>query len=443
MKRAALYVRVSTTEQAKHGLSVDSQIEALKQFCTDNDYSVTEIYNDAGISAAKRYTRRPALLQLIDDCKAGKIDIILFTKLDRWFRSVADYYEVQTQLDACHVPWRAIWEDYETETSAGIFKVNIMLSIAQAEAQRTSERIKSVNEYRRAKGDYIGAAPVGYKVVKSRLVLDPEKEPGMRAFFKHLLTTCNLMSAMRVAAEHGITLDKSHIYKTLRSPSYHGDAYGSPCPAYITEAEHEQIIRNFESKPRMPKESNRVYLFARLIKCGCCGKSLYGIPKKTPHADGSFKYHYIYLCKSYENTAIEKHNMQITESAMESYLLTHLDSLLDAHRINAEAQNKQSNRNTLLKRKNAISAKIERLKELYIEGDIDKNKYQMQKSALENELSAIVIDPIPETITLPDNWHEVYDSLDREHKRSFWRRIIHHITITKEEGDKKIEIFFN
>ena len=146
-KRAAIYVRVSTAEQKEHGLSVDNQLDALKNYCQERGFSIAGIYNDAGISARKKYRSRPALLQLLEDCQKHKIDIILFTKLDRWFRSVADYYAVQQVLDGAKVPWRAIWEDYETETSAGVFKVNIMLSVAQAESDRTSERIKAVLEY--------------------------------------------------------------------------------------------------------------------------------------------------------------------------------------------------------------------------------------------------------------------------------------------------------
>ena len=95
MKRAALYVRVSTQEQKNSGLSVDSQIDALEKYCEEQGYTVAGIYNDAGISARKKYTKRPALLQLLDDCRQCKIDIILFTRLDRWFRAVAGYYEVQ------------------------------------------------------------------------------------------------------------------------------------------------------------------------------------------------------------------------------------------------------------------------------------------------------------------------------------------------------------
>ena len=113
MKRAALYVRVSTQEQKKHGLSVDSQITALQKYCNENNLDVVGIYNDAGISARKPYSKRPALIRLLEDCESGKIDQILFTRLDRWFRSVSGYHEVQSRLDACNVPWRTIWEDYQ------------------------------------------------------------------------------------------------------------------------------------------------------------------------------------------------------------------------------------------------------------------------------------------------------------------------------------------
>lgn len=183
MKRAALYVRVSTVEQREQGQSVDSQIAALQEYAKENNYAVAGVYNDAGVSAHVKYTRRPELLRLIDDARSGKIDVILVTKLDRFFRSVKDYYAVMDQLD--HVSWRAIWEDYETETATGIFKVNIMLSVAQAESDRTGERVKAVNDYRRAKGEFVGGKiPIGYKLEGKQLVQDPETHDAIAAFFK-------------------------------------------------------------------------------------------------------------------------------------------------------------------------------------------------------------------------------------------------------------------
>lgn len=132
--RAALYIRVSTEEQARHGLSLGDQRESLLAYAADNGMEVVGVYEDAGISARKPYRQRPALLRLLADCKDGKIDTILFVKLDRWFRNVAGYYAVQEELDRCHVTWQATREDYETRTASGRLKVNIMLSVAQDEA---------------------------------------------------------------------------------------------------------------------------------------------------------------------------------------------------------------------------------------------------------------------------------------------------------------------
>lgn len=150
--RAALYIRVSTEEQARHGLSLAEQKESLERYAEAHEMEVVGIYEDAGISARKPYKKRPALLRLLEDCKSGKIDTILFIKLDRWFRNVAGYYDVQTQLDKYGVTWQATKEDYETRTASGRLKVNIMLSVAQDEADRTSERIKFINEGKKAKG---------------------------------------------------------------------------------------------------------------------------------------------------------------------------------------------------------------------------------------------------------------------------------------------------
>ncbi len=146
MKKVGLYVRVSTQEQKLHGISIENQLDALQKYCKEKEYIIVATYNDAGISAHVSYKKRPALLQMIQDCQEQKIELLLFTRLDRFFRSVEDYYLVLSQMEK--VPWKAIWENYETETSDGQLRVNIMLSIAEAEAARTSEKIKSIMDYK-------------------------------------------------------------------------------------------------------------------------------------------------------------------------------------------------------------------------------------------------------------------------------------------------------
>ena len=97
--RVALVPRVSTDEQVRKGDSLDAQEDALVRFANENNMKIVGIYRDEGHSARKPVLKRPVMLQLLEDVKAGKIDRILVTKLDRWFRNVEQYYAVQRILD--------------------------------------------------------------------------------------------------------------------------------------------------------------------------------------------------------------------------------------------------------------------------------------------------------------------------------------------------------
>ena len=71
MKRVFLYIRVSTEEQAIHGLSIEAQTAALEEWARANRHKVVGIYIDAGISARKPASKRPELQRLLDDVRAG------------------------------------------------------------------------------------------------------------------------------------------------------------------------------------------------------------------------------------------------------------------------------------------------------------------------------------------------------------------------------------
>lgn len=144
IKRAALYIRVSTDEQAREGYSLQAQKDNLIKYVKENNYAIVDIYADEGISARKSYKKRKEFMRMLEDVKANKIDIILFIKLDRYFRNIGDYYKTQEILDQFKVGWKATLENYDTTTANGRFYVNIRLSMAQDEADRTSERIKFV-----------------------------------------------------------------------------------------------------------------------------------------------------------------------------------------------------------------------------------------------------------------------------------------------------------
>jgi hypothetical protein len=109
---------------------------------------------------------------MLNDVEQDKIDIILFIKIDRWFRSVKDYYKIQEILEAHGVDWKTTMESYDTSTASGRLYVNIRLSIAQDESDRTGERIKFINDNKVSKGKVIsGSVPLGLRIKNKGYVM--------------------------------------------------------------------------------------------------------------------------------------------------------------------------------------------------------------------------------------------------------------------------------
>ena len=162
--RCALYIRVSTAEQCMHGKSLEAQESYLQQYASDHSMIVVGVYADEGKTARKELKKRKAIHSLLEDVKAGKIDVILFWRLDRWFRNLSDFYKVQDILDEYGVRWMSASEPgINMETRDGRLQLNVVLSIGQNEVDTTSERIKFVNEASIRQGKLIfGDANMGF-----------------------------------------------------------------------------------------------------------------------------------------------------------------------------------------------------------------------------------------------------------------------------------------
>ena len=241
MIRAAAYIRVSTEEQVLHGYSLDAQREALAKYEEEHDdVQIVGWYADEGISARKKATKRKALQQLLADLEPKQIDMILFIKLDRWFRNIAEYHKVQEVLDEHNVHWKAILENYDTSTASGRLHVNIMLSVAQDEADRTSERIKFVYQEKLARRELLNdKLPLGLmKDENDHGVPDPETVDIVIDLFKRYDENNSLRQVNQYLNDvYGINRTLRSTGKMLRNRLYIGEYQGIPnfLPAIIEE----------------------------------------------------------------------------------------------------------------------------------------------------------------------------------------------------------------
>lgn len=415
----------------KHGISVDAQINALESYSKANKYKVVKIYSDAGISARKSYKKRPALLEMISDCQQGKIDLILICKLDRFFRSVSDYYAVMEQIG--DIPWKAIQEDYETETSAGVFKVNIMLSVAQSEADRTSERIKAVFDYKRAKGEALtGFASTGYVYIDGKWYKDKDKQEGVEAFFETYLTTFNKKLAIAKAKELGVHISDETARKML-----YGDNYCGIIPyiteAYITPEQHELILAN---KPKSTRQNKYTYIFSGLLKCGKCGKPLSAQTSIRITKDNKKMLYPMYVC-DYGRRNYGCEATTITEKKLESILLDTIEESLENYRVQINAANPIDNSDKIRKCKDRLN----RIKALFEMGDIELDEYKMKRDDLLAEIERLKSVESKKPIALDLGWKEAYEKLDVIHKNSFWKQIIDYIEVPTKRATE-VNIFF-
>lgn len=417
-----LYLRVSSEEQVKHGYSLDAQEEALHDFCEKNNHVVLGIYRDEGISGRKPYTKRPAMMQLLRDIEIIKPDMILFTKLDRWFRNIKEYYKVQDILDRYKVNWKAILEEYDTSTASGRLYVNIKLSIAQDEADRTSERIKDVQNQLIMQGKVLGGSvPFGYKIVDKRIVFSEDIHILKDAIDHYMMHQSAHATTRYINEKYGLSFNHTRLLKIFKKTLLKGEyrqnkAY---CEPLLTPSEWDElqdiITRNIKVSPR-----SRVYLFSGLIRCPYCNRLLGGC------YDGSRKH---YRCaQHYFSTCPMKSH--VNEKKMETWLLENIE---EDFKVNVTMKPKEKRENP-----QKYKDRLKRLNDMYLLGNISESEYKSKSAELQRKIAELSKEPKEKEVKFTSNWKDLYLKLDDSHRRSFWRGLIKEIVIDKDARPVKI-----
>lgn len=436
--RAAIYIRVSTEEQHLNGLSLPAQKKALSEYAERCGYSIAGYYADEGISARKSMKNRKGLLRLLEDVQKDKIDMILVTKLDRWFRNIKDYNLTEEILQAHHCYWKTIYEHYDSSTANGQMVINIMLSVNQAECDRTSERIKAVLDYKRSIGEVTSGrcACYGYKVVDNRLVKDETAAPIIEDAYSHYLSCYSIRSTVRYIREkYGDRAPSaSKIERLFKNETYAGKDKDNLhyCEPYITPQQFETFRQVAVSKTR--PGNYEPYLFSSLIKCPWCGNNYTGYRKKQTLKNGGESIYMKYRC----GNKFGRHSCaHLTERLIEEYMLAHISAALEQEIAHIQFGNRIRQNNDS---PDSVRKEIERLNLLFQKGRITESYYEEQYQILDAQLSEyhrqetdIPPDACPSlSITFSGSWLELYVQLDKAHKQTFWKSTIKNIQIDKE-----------
>lgn len=434
--RAALYPRVSTEEQHIKGLSLPAQQKALEDYAHAQGYEIVGVYADEGISARKPVRKRPAMLRLLNDVQQNKIDIILVTKLDRWFRNIKEYHLTQEILEKHNCYWRTIFENYDTSTANGQMVVNIMLSVAQSECDRTSERIKSVFRYKESQGMVPTGrcAPYGYRIVNKRMEKDPGTKPIVEDCVSYYFTWFSIQKTYGYLREkYGEQAPSFNMVdRIFKNSKYWGEWKGNKnyCEPYIEPEQAKKMLAVKNSRTHTGDGYD--YIFSGLIKCPACGCVLTGCKKKKICKNGTINIYRRYRCDPKYN----KHSApNITETVVETYMLDHVVEKLNEEFLKAQR------RTTGPKKDPAASliAERERLNLMYQKGRISEDYYDEQYAALTEKINQFQSTSIitPESYAqirhiFSGNWRDMYTNLDNAHKQAFWKGIIKEIHCDKD-----------
>jgi site-specific DNA recombinase len=198
--RCAIYTRVSTDQGLEQDFnSLDAQYDAAQAYIRSQAHAGWTLlrtkYDDGGFSGGN--TDRPALQRLLDDVRAGKIDVIVVYKVDRLTRSLADFAKLVELFDQHNVSFVSVTQQLNNTTSMGRLTLNVLLSFAQFEREVTAERIRDKISASKRKGLWVGGmAPLGYDTKGRKITVNEAEAERVRTIFRSYLKLGSLNSLM-------------------------------------------------------------------------------------------------------------------------------------------------------------------------------------------------------------------------------------------------------
>ena len=417
--QAIVFARVSSKKQKDKGVSLDVQMETITQYCIDNGLKIVK---DLSIDESSTKGERKQYHEMLDFAKscAGKVAIIV-NYVDRLQRSYDDTYELNKLRKEGKIEIHFLKEDLIiTKDSAAMDLTfwNMHVLMANFQVNTMIDKVKASQKQNWADGKWQGLAPIGYLNTrdedrKATLIIDTERAPIIKILFEEYATGLHsLQSLWYKARELGLTSkEKNHYEKLpkfgkrtfisrnkiediLKNPFYYGmmKVKGNLLPhiyePIISKALFDKVQEVFQSKSRDVFSHQQEYkaiqfAFRGLItcKCGCA---------ITPEHHKKGNKEYVYLRCSHqkgscnqklvnENTILEQldreifHQIRISPTIYDLLKTSITQSLEDEKKINASIRKKIAEEISL------IDTRLERLWECYLDQDIDKAKYELEK----------------------------------------------------------------
>ena len=479
--RCAVYVRVSTDDQRDNGYSIDSQLRMIKEYCEKNDYSIIDVYNDAGHSG--KDLMRPEMQRLLADIKSKKIDKLIAIKVDRLTRNNYDGFWLLNYCEEHDVKIELILEPYDVSTANGEMIFGMNLVFGQRERKEIGARTKRAMEEMALEKIHPSKAPYGY--IRNKETGHLEIEPIEAQVVKEIFELCKQGKSTRniatIMKDNNAYLKQGkwasdRVYKILTNSIYIGIfEYGKykRKPQDILRVENycEPIIdevtwnttRNVLVKNKHSNYGEYIHLFSGLVKCPIC-RNIMSSSESFKYPNGKLKVYYHLRCKNHNCKGFGLHyNTEKIENKLKRILeeLTIFILSMDNEIITCNST-KSNDVKEIEKAIEKLKLQEKRLVDLYLSSNLDVETINYKNDIIKKEIDKlnkkkISLDPdnssqeytvelIKKLDCLEENDNLIftnirnigftflYDLLSREAKRDMIHRLVSQVEITRDKN---------
>lgn len=246
-KKVAAYARVSVeSDRLNHSLS--AQVSYYSKLIQNNpEWIYAGVYADSGISGGG-IRRRAEFKRMVEDCDAGKIDIVLCKSISRFARNTVDLLETVRHLKSIGID---VWfekENIQSLSADGELMLGILAGFAEEESRSQSDNAKWSIQKKFERGEQWHAAAYGYRWDGKSFIICEEEAEAIRVIYDNFLKDIPLSQTSRWLQKHGHASSVPFIRYALRNMVYAGDVL---LQRYITE--NPRTHRIIENKGQLPR----------------------------------------------------------------------------------------------------------------------------------------------------------------------------------------------
>lgn len=481
--KAAIYIRVSSTEQALEGYSLPAQESLLKTYAETYGHTIFKVYDDPGISG-KNIEDRPGLQRLLADAQKGKFELVLIWKLSRLSRSLIDLLQVVELFKQHNISLVSHSEHFDTSTPIGKMLLQLLGSIAEFERNTLIENVRMGMNQRFVSGLSKSSFPFGYiHTEDKKIALDPEKAALVKEVFNRFTSGSKItelvdfLNASGYKNRVGRPWRYEVVLKMLQNEFYLGYVTSGRKDLKAStfekkEGVHDPVIDqltfdlvqekiNTAKKMSYVRRPDANQLFSGIVVCPVCGYPLYYVESYRRYNDGKKYLTPVYRCAASNINRMKCSGFSISRNRVDNEVLNRLKKTIESEELypfmKTDSVNGKQDKNE--GRLDAIIAELEenqkvrdRYFSLFESGKVDIEHFSDRINAVLSKIEALQqeydsikdlkpasIKDAAEVISDIKTYFSVYEDLTNEERRDILRTIVQKVNLTPDKKINSIE----